>query len=434
MKRAVLVISDGLWAGDLKEPECAALLPLLGEGTLFAKHAGAAPSVTRVSAASIVTGCRPAAHGLFGNRIALPRPGGGFDVHDVGLPGFFADVRKIKGRVLKVPSLAQLLEPEHPFLACSNVSPGAAYMLDPEHAGYVFHREASFGPGGILLAEEYALNVTKGAEGDRAMTERFLAEIERLDPAVAVLWLSEPDASLHRAAPGSDAARQGTHCACECIQLVREEVERLRSAGDDVLFLVGSDHGMDPVDRVVGVEDEFIAAGFKKNRDDPSLVVAANGGSVLVALCDSAQVSVDAVVRYAKSAPWAAAVYAERGPADGRLSDIGLREDSCLSVFISAAETGEKSEISGRPLRWLLERYGPGGRIQEAGTHGFAEGLSMQPYLIANGAGFPRGYVHEGATSLTDIAPTILMHLGMEIPRWMDSESLHKQIAQGVKL
>jgi len=432
MKRVVLIISDGLWAGDLNEPECAALAPVLESGTIFANHSGVTPSVTRVSAASIMTGCRPAKHGLFGNRVALPHSGGGFDVHDVGLPCFFADVRRITGRVLHVPVIAELLQPDHAFLACSNVSPGAAYMLDPEHVGYVFHREGSFGPGGVPLRGARALRVTKGKEGDRAMTKRFIAEMQRVDPALAVLWLSEPDASLHQEAPGSVFAREGMRCACECIELIREHVEQLRGAGDDVLFLVGSDHGMDPVNRVVGVEDELIYTGFKKDRGDPSLVVAANGGSVLVALCDPTPNRVDAIVRYAKSMPWAGAVYATHGPADGSLSNIGLREDTCLSVFINAAETGERSEISGRSLRWLLEQYGETGRITEKGAHGFSDGLSMHPYLIVNGSGFPQHYVHDEATSLTDMAPTILMHLGIKIPGWMDSESLHKQIIQGV--
>ncbi len=71
MKRAVLVVCDGLRA-DMITPELTPnLARLAGESQIFASHRGVFPSTTRVTSASIATGCLPAKHGLEGNVVAL---------------------------------------------------------------------------------------------------------------------------------------------------------------------------------------------------------------------------------------------------------------------------------------------------------------------------------------------------------------------------
>ena len=64
----------------------------MGQSLVCSDHRAVFPSVTRVSAASIATGCHPVRHGLHGNRMALPEEGG-FKVREVSgriaTPGVF---------------------------------------------------------------------------------------------------------------------------------------------------------------------------------------------------------------------------------------------------------------------------------------------------------------------------------------------------------
>ena len=64
------------------------------------------------------------------------------------VPTFARHMRRATGGTLLVPSLAERVAGAGGFIAFSNVSPGAAYFLDPEHFGHVYHRAGSYAPGG----------------------------------------------------------------------------------------------------------------------------------------------------------------------------------------------------------------------------------------------------------------------------------------------
>ena len=84
MARAILVICDGL-RDDLVTPEaCPHISEFAATACRFRRQQAVFPSVTRVSVASIASGCRPARHGLQGNKIALDE-GAGLVVRDAGV-------------------------------------------------------------------------------------------------------------------------------------------------------------------------------------------------------------------------------------------------------------------------------------------------------------------------------------------------------------
>jgi len=180
-RRTVFVCCDGLgrnWIG----PETTPVLHGLRDKSLWcAEHSAVFPSVTRASAASVTTGCHPARHGLHGNRMGLFEDGR-IVVRDVGAPDFRNHMRRATGRTLLVPALSERVANDGGFIALSNVSPGAAFFLDPDAHGYVYHRSGSHAPGGKPLE---ALPVTHDAAGDWAMTERFCQEVlvERKPPS-----------------------------------------------------------------------------------------------------------------------------------------------------------------------------------------------------------------------------------------------------------
>ncbi|MGH8734916.1 MAG: alkaline phosphatase family protein, partial [Burkholderiales bacterium] len=143
----VFLCCDGL-GRDWVRPETTPFLDELRGASLWCgEHNAVFPSVTRVSAASIATGCLPARHGLHGNRMGLLEDGR-IVVRDVGAPDFRSHMRRATGGTLLVPSIAERVAKAGGFVAFSNVSPGAAYFLDPEHFGHIHHRSGSFAPGG----------------------------------------------------------------------------------------------------------------------------------------------------------------------------------------------------------------------------------------------------------------------------------------------
>ena len=205
MPRAILVILDGL-RRDLVTPQTTPRLAAFAERSeQFAAHRTVFPSCTRVVSASLATGCHPVRHGLQGNTMALME-NGRLVRHDAGRPDFLQHKRRVTGRSLAVPTLAERLTGNGGAIIFSNVSPGAAYAHDPDGFGRVYHRAGSFGRDRVPLPEDEQLRVTLDVEGDRAMTERFIREavLPRSDPpALAVLWLGEPDATQHALPMGS---------------------------------------------------------------------------------------------------------------------------------------------------------------------------------------------------------------------------------------
>ena len=127
-RRAVFLCCDGL-GREWVRPETTPFLDQLRGASLWCdEHNAVFPSVTRVSAASIATGCLPARHGLHGNRMGLMEDGR-IVVRDVGAPDFRSHMRRATGGTLLVPSIAERVARAGGFIAFSNVSPDGVRVL-----------------------------------------------------------------------------------------------------------------------------------------------------------------------------------------------------------------------------------------------------------------------------------------------------------------
>src|ERR1700733_4817834 len=213
-KRAVIVICDSLRPDLIGPGDTPFLAELSRRAARFTAHRSVFPSTTRVSSASIATGCLPARHGLYGNTQALDE-GEGLVCRNAGAPDFRDRMRRATGRTLRVPTLAERLRwHSEVSIVCSNVSPGAAYFQDPDGHGYIYHSAGSYGPGLKEIDDPASAALKKGSAGDRAMTERFCADIvEGRAPALALMWLSEPDHTGHRSPLGSPQHREAIGAA-----------------------------------------------------------------------------------------------------------------------------------------------------------------------------------------------------------------------------
>lgn len=406
-RMAVLVVCDGLRA-DLVDADTAPTLTRLRvECAYFPDFRGVFPSTTRTSAASIATGCRPLAHGLLGNTMVIDE-GGGLTCLSAGRPDFLDRLRRATGRALGCPTLHERVSTLGQAIAMSNVSPGAAYVHDPEGAGYVYHRSGSFGPGRRPLADGLPIEI--GAEGDRVMTERFCDEmLGRRKPPYAVLWLSEPDHTGHHAPLGSPEHRRAIGAADRNVARVLEHIERADPAGERILFAVCSDHGMQTIRRRIDVVARLIEAGFKHSADSSDVVVAPQGTSIIIHLAPAARTRLPRIVDWLQRQDFAGKVVAGEA-----LAELGLPCAGTLCIAVSLADDDEANAYGVRGRSDVAENALGGEALPGHGQHGGLGAYEQRPFLAVHGADIAPG-VRAARASLVDIAPTILRHLGLPL-------------------
>jgi arylsulfatase A-like enzyme len=317
-----------------------------------------------------------------------------------------------------VPTLAERLAPHGGAIVYNNVSPGAAYAHDPDGHGHVYHRAGSFAPGRVVLDP---LNVALDTAGDRAVTQRFIADaLGERQPALAVLWLGEPDHIQHNAALGSPEHLAVLREADRHAGMVAAAVDRRRAAGDDVLLIVGSDHGHETVAGVVDIEAELLAAGLKAAADSNDVVAMSSGTSSLIYLHPDAEAHRDSLGQFLASQPWVGRVIdtANLG-AIGQAPHNGLAFAVSLRADASANEFG----VPGRSLA-ARPRWGKADR-PGCGQHGGLGQFEQSPVLLIDGPGFTAGAGREAAAHVIDLAPTIMRHLGVPAPG-MDGRPLQR--------
>ena len=408
-QRAVIVICDSLRADLIGPAETPFLTELSERAAAFTAHRSVFPSTTRASAASIATGCRPARHGLLGNTMALDE-GEGLVCRSAGAPDFRERMRRATGRTLRVPTLAERLRWHgETSISVANVSPGAAYFQDPDGHGWVYHAAGSFGPGCRPVDDPASVGLKKGIAGDRTMTERFCAEIlEERAPSLAILWLSEPDYTGHHSPLGSLEHRTAIAGADALVKQVFETVRQLDPSGDDILFVTGSDHGMETVAHGVDLNELLIAAGLKQGPDSREVVVAPNGTAATLYFAEPEGDLVPRVGRFLAGENWVGELFV-----GDQLAAAGLPTDTPMRIALSLAGEDKLNPhgVAGyAPI--VLDPSDSESKIG-FGQHGGLGPNEQHPFLMIEGGGFIPGRRSE-PSSLIDIAPTVLRHLHMD--------------------
>jgi len=421
MKRAVLVICDGLRA-DMLQPQWTPNLCRIGANSRqFLAHRSVFPSTTRTTSASIATGCHPGRHGLEGNAVALDE-GAGLVPLSAGAEDFRDRLKNATGQTLRVPTLAERLSNAGGSIVFSNVSPGAAYFQDPDGHGHVYHRAGSFGPGLTPIDASDGLNVTHDAAGDTAMTERFCAEVlGQRKPALAVLWQCEPDHSQHGNPLGSPTHLAAMAAADANAGRVAETVNAMNAAGDDILLLIASDHGHETVGQVVDLDARLIQAGFKAGADSTDCVVTSQGFSAFIYLSEAARARVPDIVQWLGAQDGIGSVHA-----GAALEAIGQRSDGALAIAVDAEKSDTVNAfgipgISSAFANRFSMTLAPG-----KGEHGGLGQYEQNPFLLALGGGFAPGTQVTSVSSAVDMAPTMLAHLGQPADG-MDGQALNRQ-------
>ena len=407
--RAVIVICDSLRADLIAPDDAPFLTELRARAASFAAHGSVFPSTTRASAATIATGCLPARHGLLGNTMALDE-GDGLVCRSAGHPDFPDRMRRATGRTLHVPTLAERLRwHNETSISCANVSPGAAYFQDPDGYGWVYHSAGSYGPGRRPIEDPASAALKKGIDGDKAMTERFRAEIvEERAPALAIMWLSEPDYTGHHSPLGSPQHRAAITAADTRAREVFETVRRLDPGGDDILFVTGSDHGMETVADAIDLDALLIAEGLKQGPGSGDVVVAPNGTAATIYFAEPEGVLPARIAHLLEAQDWAGEVFA-----GAALARVGLPTDTAMRVAVTLANVDTVNPHGVRGYSPIVKDPADNESKIGFGQHGGLGANEQRPFLIVDGGGFTPGE-RRAPSSLIDIAPTVLRHLHMD--------------------
>jgi arylsulfatase A-like enzyme len=309
-----------------------------------------------------------------------------------------------------MPTLAERVKGHGGAVIYSNVSPGAAYAHDPDGHGTVYHRAGSFGPGRVPVTGWNASHVTLDAAGDRALAERFVGDavLGLGKPALGVLWLGEPDASSHALPLGSPDHLAAIRAADATAAFVIQAVTEARRSGDDILLVVGSDHGHQTVRGVIEVNAELVRAGLKAGTDSGDILSVSNGTSALVYVHPDHMDRVSAVGAFLAGQAWAGEVLG----AD-RLSEVGQAPLHGLAFAVAMAST-EEPNAHGIPGQSFVAKPEAGKPDRMGcGQHGGLARYEQAPFLMMSGNGFKAGRRRDVPSSAIDIAPTVLTHLGV---------------------
>lgn len=413
-KRVVIVICDGLRADMINESNTPNLVRISKAGAACKRHGGVFPSTTRTTAASIATGCLPGKHGLEGNAIALDL-GNGYEVFSVGPPEFRDKLFAARGRTLNVPTMAERVKESGGYIAYTNASPGAGMFLDPDGHGSMVHRVLVTGPEKDIREP---LGVSHDTEGDAAMTRRFIDEIVLGEkPSIAMMWMCEPDHTQHEVSLGSpahiDVIRAADAQAGRVFDNIRSEIER-----GEILLICASDHGHETVREVVDLEEILVGAGLKDAPGSPDVAIAPQGTSATICLsADAKQRASEIVTLLRKDERF------ERVVSGADIAELGLNPEGDIDIVVigKISEDPSADGVPGTGIAFQGDLKIPNN--VGCGQHGGLGRYEQSPFLICVGTGFAAEQEIESATSVIDIAPTALYHLGENLDG-MDGRAL----------
>ena len=435
MQSVLIVVFDGLQPSQVT-PE---LMPNLAErtagGVIFANHHPVYPTVTRANAASMVTGVTPGSHGIAANTMVFRD----FDRARVTpvLEPQLAQIAQQGIPVLLSPTLADILGQQGlEYIAIGVGTSGNAYVHNPRadvSGGATIHPEFTLPYG---LQEDIASrfgpwpaaalpNIPRLAHAVRILTEYILPERQ---PAVALLWSSEPDRAQHEAGVGSDLSNTAlAEADQEFGRLMRWLDESGRAAETDVMVV--SDHGYSTIGEVVRVEDLVREAGFPPEGETGGVAVAANGGSVLFYTHEGDPDTAGKLAAWLMQQPWCGALTASEGVQDipgvlpaSLVGGGGLRGPDLAISFRWDSSVNE----AGYPGRAYSSGASPG-----LGQHGSMSKHELRNTLFAWGPSFKKGVTQAVPSGNVDLAPTTLRLLGLPVAPGMQGRVLEEALING---
>jgi predicted AlkP superfamily pyrophosphatase or phosphodiesterase len=434
-RRVLIIGADGL-RPDLIDPALMPNVAALAEGGVrFGDHHAVYPSHTRVNMSALASGTTPGRHGIVANTMLVP---GATEDHIIDTSsyqhldalGAFSG-----GETLHVPTFSELLPDGRRVAVAGNGSGGSNLLWTHKHRGRIINTNTAFGIADLYdlreklgeIPEPALPGIARIRYAARAVTDIFLADA---DNQVIVLWLNEPDASLHRfglGAPEVAEAMAGVDAAAGEIVAAMERLG-IRDAFD--IFFI-SDHGHSTVQAHQTLREYLEIAARELGRVLPPLTTASDYIYATPGAPEPSAAELAPLAEWLLAQSWCDVVMA------GREDLEALPGVLSLPAIWNGARTPRRPLLAVSP-RWTHDRneYGIPGTVAALTTqaalkssHGSVSPYDMHPIFIANGPGFRSGVVSDLPTGAIDLAPTVLTLLGLPLPGHLDGRVLWEGLA-----
>ncbi len=439
--RFLLVAFDGL-RPDMATDELAPnLARFRRQGVDFTDCRAVFPTETRVNQASLITGCQPARHGIVANKFVEPAAGGYLNTKN--FDELAAADEALGGGLLGVPSLGEVLDAEGAALAVVGCGTAGGNRI-------LHHRAASLGalnmslhgidksttPG---LAEALVAKIgpLPGAAIPNLaqidwVVDAYMREVAPTrDPAVTILWFSDPDAPFHfRGIESAEATEAIRHADAAFGRLL----DWRRSSGqDETLQIVAfSDHGhVRTHGPTLDLSQRMVAAGFRLGPaiDDGCDAVLIPGTTASLYVRDAATQA--GIVEWLQAQAWCGPIFA-RAMDGGRLpvgalalAEANLDHARAGDVVFVLARDDEAApgKVAGRCLHDNPE-------IPEGhGLHGGLSRYEIRTLLAFSGSCFQAETTVGTPAGIVDVMATLLHALGIDEGPAMDGRILHEALA-----
>lgn len=431
MTQVLIVVFDGLQPSQVTPDLMPNLARFADEGVFFQRHHPVVPTVTRINAATVVTGRTPGAHGLAANTLVARD----FDPGRViqAMQPQFDEMARSDVPVLYTPTLADILSRHGgEYTAIGVGTSGNAYVHNPRaetSGGATIHPEFSL-PGRLYdrlvsrfgpWPDESKPNTARFSHACRILTEHILPERR---PAVALIWSSEPDKAQHSDGVGSDLANAALSEADANFGDILRWLDR-NGAEQDTDVIVLSDHGYSTIIDRVDLDGELAAVGFPSEQ----VLIAANGGCALFYVREADPDVTDRLAQWLMSRPWCGSLFAS--DAHGEIE--GTLPNSLVGIH------GARGPDLAMSFRWDSRLNGtgfPGHAYSTSGSPGLGQHGSMSRHElrntgIARGPSFKSGFTVDTPTGNIDIAPTVLRILGHDGGEQMEGRVLEEALLSG---
>lgn len=425
---AVLIFAvDGLQPSQVTDELMPNLAAFASGGVFFENHHAVYPSVTRVNAASIMTGCRPGQHGLVGNTLLIREydPTRAFSAL---VPELISVVKKT-GRLLLRPTLAEIVSDcGKRFASVGTGSSGNSFIHHPNPAaecGKTIHPEftlpESLGPAITSRFGQWP-EQTQPDHSRNGYAARVLTEYVLDDHGLVVYWCDEPDRSQHAAGVNSEQGREALKIADDVFGKVVERLDKNGTLNETDVMIV-SDHGYSTSRGVVDIQS-------LAEHDCPvPVILGSNAASVLFWVPDRRTGTVDRLAEWLMRQPWCGPVTVPdaHGGIEGALPSriVGLEGERAPDLSMSFTWVSESND-AGVPGLAYTAGMGIG-----LGDHGSLSRHEMRNTLIAGGPSFKSGVRTGTPSGNVDLAPTILRILGLQGGGAMDGRVLEEALFGG---
>jgi arylsulfatase A-like enzyme len=427
--RHLLVVLDGLRPDYITPELMPAVHALAGRGVVFSNHHSVYPTVTRVNAASIVTGVYPGRHGLMGNSVYFPE----VDPRRFLDTGDHTNLIKIdqatRHELLTATTLSEILAASgQRVLAVGSGSTGAVYLLNHKLSGGAILHTTFALPVDLQreAAAKFGAAPPAGTPNDarnRRAVDLFLdLGLKRIEPAITLMWISDPDTTAH-------AHGIGHPLTMEAIKHVDGEVKRLedglRNAGvfDSFNIWVTSDHGFSTytaAPKIGAILEPFAAV-----MPDGTPRIVSGGGAVYVR--DRDRTVISSIVKQLQRLPGVGALFTPAAEPGG----LHGGESGTISYDAIEWNHARAADILFSP-DWTDDKnmYGYAGTTASGGVagHGSSSPRDIHNVLVAAGPDLKQGEVVNTPTGNVDFAPTLLHLLGVDVPAAMAGRVLNEAL------